>query len=89
MSETSSAPAKFAFGDRVTWTDVKRARGGFNLSSREGVIVGLFPHSARVKMRNGRLKTVWFDELRHADQKTSLTEFFEGMASAAKEEVKP
>lgn len=83
MSDAPVTPIEFKVGDKVTWTDVTSKGGGFNLSSKEGVIAKIHPQAATVKLRNGRTKVVWFDDLRLAGAKTHLTEFFEGMAKAS------
>jgi plastocyanin len=88
MSDTPSENS-FNVGDKVTWTHVTLNGNRHNLSTREGVIVGLHGNYAvTVKKRNGRKEIKSVSEVTHIGQRSHLTKAFIAIAEAAVADLK-
>lgn len=77
---TTTTP--ITIGDRVHWTHSQTKGSRIHLSTKQGRVTDITGRLAWVKLRNGHEMFVAVASLRHADQKTDLTEFFEGLATA-------
>lgn len=69
-------PNQFKVGDKVQWTHVTSNGHSMRMTNREGVITEIQRVSALVKMRNGRLNNVHFDDLRLQGEDSALTAMF-------------
>lgn len=64
-----------ATGDPVSWTRIRKKSTGYNFSTQYGRLVDIDGDIGKVNMR-GRVLSIPMDRLRHAKQRTALTEAF-------------
>lgn len=68
-------------GDRVSWTRTKKAGSGYRFCTCRGYLVLIDGEMARVIDR-GRYFNIPLERLRHANQRTALTEAFMGLEAS-------
>lgn len=84
-NDTTTQQQEFSVGDKVTWTHTSSSGKSISFKTRRGVITELTQRVATVKTPNNRQLTVFLSQLRHAGQKTQLTEMFDSLRTSKTE----
>ena len=72
--------SKFKVGDKVKWMESTKRGTGFRFSQKEGTVAIAYSVYCEVKLRNGRITTVFNGDLRLKSEKGQVTELFETLA---------